>query len=102
MFYIICNILYYIGIVVAGIAIIGIIARGMNIIENEYDKKQNMKTHGVIINWFFLLFIFVLLLREIRGFTSLLFSSWNFYTVLYELIAHINFKYRRKKRSIWY
>lgn len=50
MFYIICNILYYIGIVVAGIAIIGIIARGMNIIENEYDKKQNMKTHGVIIN----------------------------------------------------
>lgn len=50
MFMVICNILYYVGIVVAGIAMIGIIARAMNAIEYEYNRKQIMKAEGIIIN----------------------------------------------------
>lgn len=51
MFIIICNILYYIGIIVAGIAMLLIIARAANAFEFEFiTKKQIMKANGIIDN----------------------------------------------------
>ena len=48
MFYVICNILYYIGMIVAAIAIIACIARAMNAFTFEfYTKKQINKANGV-------------------------------------------------------
>ena len=49
MFMVICNILYYIGLVVAGIAIVATIVKETNIIEYEYNRKQIMIEQGTLI-----------------------------------------------------
>lgn len=48
MFIVICNILYYTGIIVAGIAVFGIVARMANVFElvfvtrNQVNKEQKV------------------------------------------------------------
>ena len=48
MFYVICNILYYIGLIVGGLALFGIAVRMLNIIEFELiTKKEINRKEGV-------------------------------------------------------
>ena len=52
MFIIICNILYYIGIIVAGIATLLFVVRAFNAFEFEFvTKKQIMKANGMFNNY---------------------------------------------------
>ena len=51
MFIVICNILYYLGAIVAGIATLLFVVRAFNAFEFEFvTKKQIMKQQGVITN----------------------------------------------------
>ncbi len=52
MFYIISNILYYLGLIVSGIAVFGVAVRTVNIIEFEFiTKKQINIQEGVYADY---------------------------------------------------